>query len=106
MSAAMMPSTVEFKMRSRNSVARRSSLSRRRARLTSRKAKMAASCSERMPIDATETTMLSPDVVTSSRSKLSIGSDAAARVMASSSSGRYVSGTIRASFRPTRPSRA
>ena len=52
-----MPSTVEFRMRFRNSLVRRSSRSSSRARVTSRKAKIAASCSDRMPIDATETVM-------------------------------------------------
>ena len=66
-----MPSTAEFRIRSRNSVVRRSSVSSSRARVTSRKAKMAAPCSARMPIDATETVMRSPEVVTRSRSKFS-----------------------------------
>ncbi len=75
-------------MRSRNSVVRRSSRSSSRAMVTSRKAKIAASCSERMPIDATDTMMRSPEVVTSSRSKLSTGSLRIERRIASASCAR------------------
>ena len=81
-------------MRFRNSLVRRSSRSSSRASVTSRKEKIAASCSERMAIDATETVMRSPEVVTSSRSKLSTGSAAMARAIRCSSPARKGSGTI------------
>ena len=106
MLAAMIPSTVEFRMRFRNSLVRRSSRSSSRASVTSRNEKIAVSCSDRMPIDATETVMRSPDVVTSSRSKLSIGSPAMARPIWRSSVARNGSGTICTIGFPARPSRA
>ena len=106
MFAAMMPSTVELRMRSRNSLVRRSSRSSSRASVTSRNEKIAASCSDRIPIDATDTMMRSPEVVTSSRSKLSTGSAAMAPPIWCSSVVRNGSGTIWVSGLPARPSRA
>ena len=106
MFAAITPSTTEFKMRFRNSLVRRSSRSSSRASVTSRNEKIAASCSERMAIDATDTVMRSPEVVTRSRSKLSTGSAAIARAMRCSSPARNGSGTICAIGLPARPSRA
>ncbi len=106
MSAAMMPSTVEFRMRSRNSVVRRSSRSSSRASVTSRNEKIAAACSDRMPIEATDTVRRSPDVVTISRSKLSTGSARVACKISASRRARWISGTICVSGRPAKPSRA
>ena len=57
----MIPSTVELRIRLRNSLVRRSSRSSSRASVTSRKEKIAVSCSERTPIDATDTVMRSPE---------------------------------------------